>query len=252
MTEKQIIEEIKKIKMQLNKLEETGQISTATAITVSSILATVVVGVIHSGLVHYFFPGSYVFYGQMATTLNYGLPQYINAMLLGIINAIIPGTAIGLLLAGMDSSDETSPRLPVSESFWIGVKSALSSTGLWVMGVGGAYLINRFVYDGVWAASSMNYLALGLIPLNAIALYYNIVTHRKDLKLKALNLEHRLTEAEEVLNMRESQIEYDSLENEESTLDENDLDADSEDYQYMEEYDQYVEEDYQAGPPAYI
>ncbi len=225
LPEWKIMLEIKKLQFEIRDLENSGLISNATAIMTASILTTVVVGVVHSNLTHYFFPSDYIFKGQLISELSSGLPMYINAILLGIINSILPGAAIGGLLAVIDSKNEDIPRIPQKDSFWLGLSSAIATCGLWELGIGIGHFSAWLGYAGVWNVGYLNALGFVSASLGAIALFSNISTQRSTLQAKKLKLEYRLAEAEFILRKRlrtrqDKDIEKEKQDNETVTFSE--------------------------------
>ena len=60
MRESEVINEIDNMRVKLKEFKEVGEISSASAIAISAVLATITFGIVHSSLVQYFYPDEFL------------------------------------------------------------------------------------------------------------------------------------------------------------------------------------------------
>lgn len=180
MTEYQVLDEIERLKEELDQLTQVGRISSSTALAVSATLATIAYGVTFSGLS--------VLFGDLD----------VKMVLAGAVASVFPGLGVGVLLG----AENSAPSVPIGESFWLSFRSAISSTGLWMAGNGFSYGINRFFDALNYSKNTMFWSGVVMIPVHTYILYYNIVNRLEEKKGKVFDVEFQLNEARRYLDQQ--------------------------------------------------
>ncbi|WP_133060385.1 hypothetical protein [Parendozoicomonas haliclonae] len=193
VTEEMVLQEIDSIRRQLDDLTGQERISVATQTAAGAVLATIAYGVAHAQLVWLFNPS---FYKVFAVVPG---PSWINAILRGIMDSLIPGIGLGAVLATANTLPYSIPALDPETLIEPAGMAVVSALGLSMLGA------SMFPFPCCTSfGSRMFNSALSFSgPLTALGLFSYILSNRQELLEEKLSLKSQLKDARDTLaNLR--------------------------------------------------